>query len=952
MNGLIERDGELKRVEEVLTAALAGRGVTLLVEGAAGIGKTVLLAAARDLAASRGVRVLSATGAELEREYAFGIVRQLLEPVLRRADPQQRAELFEGAAALAEPVLMERTEGTGGTLGSSLHGLYWACANLADRGPLLLTVDDVHWADDASLRFIAYLARRTVDLPVLLLLAARPINSAGSGLTAGTLAGLRLETLKLNVLSTNAVGELVRERLSSDADDEFCLACAHASGGNPFLLAEALIALRADDVQPVAAEVCRLDTLRADNISSALLVRLARLGPDAARLARAVAVLGPDAMAWHAASLADLEETRAASAIDALLHEGILVSGQPLTVAHPLIRTAIYSDTDSAQRGLAHKRAARLLQASNAPAERLGSHLLNCEPANDQWVVAGLHAAASEALARGAPEPAAALLERALAEPPAAEARSGLLLEAGLALGMANRADRAATVMREALDLTTDPSAQAEIAFSLGALMTMLGRGDEAVAILGPVRSSASRDDPDLSRRLLAGIALADLIAGQPVESWLGRLDQLTSRGTTGETEERVAWATAAFAAAAIADRTAADVAQLAGEAAADPLPVGRQHARDRFLIVNLAGPALAIADHLDPALALLSAGIEAAQRDGNAVEFAYLSVLRSHTALYAGRLLDAETDARIALDTYADHNGEPPLAVAVLIDALVDKGAIDDAQALLTSRQLDGPVPMNMLAAHFFHVARGRLRLRQRRPQDALNDLRTCGDALDAAGYTNPAFAPWRAEAARAHRALGHHDHARRLAGEELERSRQFGAARAIGIALRVAGLVTDDRHLQLEQLRESVVVLETSQAQLERARSQIEYGAALRRTGARREAEEQLRRGLDLAAHCSAQPLVTQARQELLALGIRTRRAQGTGPAALTGGERRVALLAVEGHTNRQIAQALFVTTRAVELHLTNTYRKLRINSRHALAEALAAEGTAGSNGRTSPI
>ncbi|WP_261570972.1 ATP-binding protein [Frankia gtarii] len=940
MSGLIERDGELKRVEEVLASAVAGRGAALLVEGAAGIGKTVLLAAARDLAASRGVRVLSATGAELEREHAFGIVRQLLEPVLRRADRQQRAELFEGTAALAEPVLMERTDRTGGTLGGILYGLYWTCANLADRAPLLLAVDDVHWADDASLRFISYLARRMVDLPVLLLLAARPISNVGSDLVDSTLAGLRLETLRLDALSTDAVGELVREQLSADADDEFCRACAHASGGNPFLLTEALNALRADGVHPVAAETGRLDTLRADNVSRALLVRLARLGPDAARMARAVTVLGPDAMLWHAASLADLEETRAASAIDALIYEGILVSGQPLTIAHPLIRTAIYSDTDSSRRALAHKWAARLLQAGNAPAERLGMHLLNCEPTNDQWVVAGLRAAAAEALARGAPEPATVLLERALAEPPAVEALSGLLLEAGLALGMANRPDRAATVMREALDLATDPSAQAEIALSLGALMTMLGRGDEAVAILERVRSSGFRDEPDLSRRLLAGIALADLLAGQPVESWLDRLDRLTSRGTAGETEERVAQATVAFAAAAVADRSAADVAQLAEDAAAGPLPAGRQHARNRFIIVSLAGPALAIADHLDPALALFAAGIEAAQRDGDAAEFAYLSILRSHTALYAGRLLDAEADARIALDIHTDHNGQTPLAVAVLIDALVDKGATEDAQALLTSRQLDGPVPLNMLAAHFFHVARGRLRLRQHRPQDALTDLRLCGDSLTTSGYTNPGFAHWRAEAALAHHALGEHDDARRLADEELARSRQFGAARALGIALRVAGLVTDDHHLRLERLRESVAVLETSQARLERARSQIEYGAALRRAHARSEAEEQLRLGLDLATRCSAQPLAAQARQELRALGVRTRRAAVNGPASLTGSERRVALLAIEGLTNREIAQALFVSKRAVEQHLTNTYRKLRIDSRHALAEALGAE------------
>jgi DNA-binding CsgD family transcriptional regulator len=195
----------------------------------------------------------------------------------------------------------------------------------------------------------------------------------------------------------------------------------------------------------------------------------------------------------------------------------------------------------------------------------------------------------------------------------------------------------------------------------------------------------------------------------------------------------------------------------------------------------------------------------------------------------------------------------------------------------------------------------------------------------------------PWRSEAARALLATGDATEARRLASQELAHARRWGAPRPIGRALRVLGL-TEGGEAGLRSLRDSVLALESSPALLERAHSLVEVGSALRRARKRIEARDRLRAGLDLAQRCGASALATRAHEELIAAGAKPRTAAISGAASLTPSERRIAAMASEGLTNREIAQALFVTPRTVEMHLSNAFRKLRIASRTQLGDALA--------------
>ncbi|MGH9048327.1 MAG: AAA family ATPase, partial [Acidimicrobiia bacterium] len=247
--GLLEREQELATLRTLIDAAVAGEAGVGLIEGAAGIGKSQLMTAARRRAAGTGVRLLSARGGELEREFAFGIARQLFEPALAGSDES----LFTGAADAARAVfeLSPDREDDADRSFASMHGLYWLTVNLSVDGPVLLAVDDLHWCDRASLRFLAYLVRRLEGLPVLVLASLRPAQPGVDAALVGEIAGDPLTVaIRPRPLSVDSASALVRERLGQDAAPAFSAACHSATGGNPLLLVELLKALAVEGVRP------------------------------------------------------------------------------------------------------------------------------------------------------------------------------------------------------------------------------------------------------------------------------------------------------------------------------------------------------------------------------------------------------------------------------------------------------------------------------------------------------------------------------------------------------------------------------------------------------------------------------------------------------------------------------------------------------------------------------
>ncbi|WFE27704.1 AAA family ATPase [Solwaraspora sp. WMMD791] len=939
---LLERDHEQVRIRELVAGLDSGIGATVLVEGAPGIGKSALLVSVCEEARRRQVTVLAARCGELERDMPFGVVRQLFEPALRTVAAADRTDVLSGAAQLAAVVFENRSTASDAPVGDVVHALYWLCSNLAERGPLLLAVDDVHWADEASLRFLSHLARRVSHLPVLLVLATRPAWRQGRSLAAQVLSGIPSHFLPLAPLSSRAVGAMIRESLSQDAEEVFCEACTSASGGNPFLAIEAIKTLRAIGIAARASDVHHLEALQSDFITRSVLERITSVGPRALPLARAVAVLGGSATLHRAATLsgaasgmADASEqagsAQAAMIIDLLVREGVLAPGLPLGFVHPLVRTAVYTDISGPLRAHLHREAALLLAEEELAPEHLVPHLLACEPLRDPWVSAALHAAARAALARGAIESAIKCLERALVEPPEPSVHTSILVDLIRALVRSNRLDAAADRLQSLLNAPGVTNVSAETAVEIGTLLVIAGRRYHGGYLLRYAQSAAG-DSPDIATRALAAAAFGGLTAMDPPHMWIQQLEQALP-DLSGRTDaDRMVYATLAFLAAATGDRPADEVVRLASIAATGPLP-----ARSFGMLANLAGAALAISGDGHHALQLLSEGIDAARQFGDIATFGYLLALRSHTAIEVGQLMEAEADGQTAVEIYQERPEELPLAAAVLVDALVARGETAAAQQLLTTLGLETHLPLNWLISHFFHLARARLRLQQRRPADALADLTICGDALTAAGYTNPAFANWRSEMVQAHLAIGNTATARTLAAEELDLARRFKDPCSLGIALRTAGMVAKGTE-RVALLHEAVNTLESTSARLHHAHALVEYGAALRRAGERIAAQDPLRQALHHAKRCGAQPLASRAIEELTAAGARPRRATLSGSDALTAQELRVARLAAQGATNRDIAQQLFVTRRTIEIHLTSAYRKLNITSRHQLPAALA--------------
>jgi DNA-binding NarL/FixJ family response regulator len=911
--GLLERGAEHRALVRALNALPGGRGHVVAVIGAAGMGKTAIGAMARSLAADAGAQVLRARGAEIEQRFAFGVVRQLFERLVRSAAPEERDALFAEAAAGARAALDPQLAGALETQFELLHGLFWFLVHVADRGPVVAIVDDLHWADPGSVAFVGYLARRIEDLPVLLVVTARDAEEGEHRpLLAEFAADPGVSVLRPGPLSVAAVARLIRERLGPDIPDEFCEGCHRVTGGNPLYVDQLLY--RLDD-----EGTGTLERVGGSAVKETVSHRIASLGAAAVSLAQAVAVLGGSAELAPAAELAGLDEEAAAQWADRLVRRGFFERTRELSFVHPVVRAAVYDELAPAERQLRHARAAEVLIARDAPDEHVASHILAAPDHSDEQWLSVLLRAAGDARRRASLDAAAVYLRRALREPIAD--RVELLRMLGLCEAYSQDLAGGEAHLREALELAGGAVEFGRCSLSLGRLLNVVG---DTVASVGALARGLDRmgdADPALALTLQADLVGGARLSSSLAEVWKERSAALRAASPEGPFRAMATAYAAIDAAFTIGSRD--EAATLAERALGAELSPNRP-------AFYMAVYALLVCERFDAAHRHLTEALRLARVRGTRVTDPVVYCHRALVARARGAIATAQADAELGLEASETSNFARRRLYATLVHCLIEAGALDQASEILAGARLDGLLPDAAFCSDVL-AARGRLRLAQGDARRALDDLSVVSErerVWGPRGLLVPHH--WAADMALAHAAAGDHAAAVALADETLAAARELGAPGAVGVALRTAGVLREDAAL----LQDAVETLRASEARLELARALLELGGAL----GRKDGRDHLRDARALAAECAAPAVVAEAEARLGQGGGRLPRLQVSGVQALTAQERRVAELAANEMTNRQIAQELYLTEKTVETHLSNTYRKLTITSRRQLATRLA--------------
>jgi DNA-binding CsgD family transcriptional regulator len=896
---LLERDLELQEVASLLEAVTSLQGGLLVIEGVAGMGKSRLLDVAIERAGAAGISVRAVRGDYLERSYAW-----------------------HGAAALLEEAeLVPHRDGEEAAL-ELLRGLTLQVGALTEEAPLLLVIDDAHWIDAPTLRFVHFLAGRLEGLGAGVLIAHRPYDgdTVDRMLLRAIAAHPRAQSMLLAPLGAEAVRRLVRDALGAETSSELCERCAELTGGNPYYLRELIRSLAESTGPPTPA---LLDSVAPPTLARSVLIRLSHAGPDAARVAEALVVMGEHAQAHHIAVLAELDIDTVLRQADALTAADLVRFEQGMRFAHPLVRAVVESDMPTGRRQALHARAALLLLEEDAPPEAVAVHLLPAPPRAVPGAAETLRRAAARAIARGAPASAVTYLQRAILEPEDRMGIRGELAEAAVAAGTSDAVehleqallDRPAGVERARLHLT------------LGWALHAAARFGEAASVFDAGLADTPEENEQLRVELRTGALTSGMLdAGRAAETHrrLARLGDLPRPRDAAERHHQsqllvlalFSGATPAPELASFAERQLSELGR----------GVDRIHDWTRWNVIGT----LSWCDRFDSALRSLDPLLT-----GDAsLRVAMASYARAWPSLWTGRVAQAAEDARRAVDLWtAGAETYLPAAAYWLVTALCEQEQADHASAVLT--EIDADRWRDTAFYGFLMAARGRLAAAAGDLEGAASEWLACGAHItDVMRVNNPSLLAWRSEAAMLLARLQDRDTARLLAAEDLSFAEGFQAPRALGLALR-ADAAAKGGDAGIEALERAIAVLEESGAKLEHAHALVDLGAALRRSGSRSRARDPLRAGLAAAQRFGAFALASRAREELLASG-----AKGLAPSiqrGLTPGELRVAELAAQGLTNRKIAVQLFVTVKAVEFHLSRVFSKLGISGRRELAQAL---------------
>jgi DNA-binding CsgD family transcriptional regulator len=815
-----------------------------------------------------------------------------------------------------------------------LHGLYWLSANVAFSRPTLLAIDDLHWADTPSLRWLLYLTRRLEGVPCLVVAGTRPPEGEGHNPTLVTelIGDPEAVVIRPEPLGRASIAVLARDLHGLEPDEAFSAALEKATGGNPLFIGAVLDAVAREGTSPTAEHVPRLLEIGAQGISRAVGLRLARLQPEALALLRAASIVGDGAELRYAAALAGVEPSELGPAASVLVRLDLLRRVDPLEFFHPVVRSAVYDTLDVVERDAAHRLAAELLLQAGARPESAAGHLLRVAPRADPFVASTLRQAADRSLARGAADAAVGYLARALDEQIDPAARAEVLVELGFAERRTN-GPAAVDHLRAGLELLADRSRRGAVALELGRALWFTDRQMDALAVFEQALDEVDRKrEPDLYELLVAELISSAWWNAQtyPIaEAAIGDFDLEALHGGLGS---EMVLATMAHHEYRLGLRRQRAV-DLARRALAPGNLLASGSLAFIYAVMVLRGSGLP-----DEAVSVFNHAVAQARRRGDVLSVAFMLMWRGQCQTDRGDLRAAVADLREAIDLGVAHGMfvSWPYNIGFLAHALLEQGEADEATQAIDQGDFPQQLPVEQFHHVYVRLNRGRLHIETGSPERGVEELLGVGETARMVPFDNPSCVPWRRWAAEGLRLLDRNDEARALADEELVLARQWGDPIAIGASLRVLGVV-EGGTAGIGLLSEAVEVLAGSQGRLDHARAVVDLGAALRRANQRAEARRLLREGVDLARQVGALGLAERANDEIAATGARPRNVLQTGLDALTASERRVAQLAADGMSNKEIAQTLFVTIKTVEVHLSHAYRKLQITSRAQLGEAL---------------
>jgi DNA-binding NarL/FixJ family response regulator len=902
----------------------------VIVEGPPGSGKTTLLDELIHWL-GQGRTVLSAGCGRLDGGYTSGLIGQLFEPLFSAPELAGARESLD----LVRDALADSSAGRRNVVRLQ-DAVLRLTGELLRREPVVICVDDVQWGDGPSLACLAHLARRTARQPVLIALTRCPqvLATPPDGLAELL---LRPDCVRIQPapLDQHQVAALIGIVLAASPHPDLAAFCHRVTRGNPQMLIELIRAMAETDTPPDGGTEARFTGLVAEITTRRALELLRRQPDDIQDLVEVLAVLG-DRGLDVATDLTQLEPAQVKRAIHELVKLGLLrrnTMDRPALATEPLhdaVRDGLSPDTRDELR----IRAARALSVRGAPVEHVAAAVLGTRPGRDPWVVEVLCEAGRARMATGCPEEVVGYLQRVLRDQLEPRRRADLLLQLGN-VRMHGDPEAAGRHFREVARFTADPRVRAAALIGFCQAGLLMQRPLEVTPQLcEAIRELMSVEDLTEADReaLLRLRAMLVISSPDPLPSAGGSGDDPgpsdARRTTPAECELLSAFALQ------ISERggSASEAVGLALRAMSGTSLRERESHSLFVRSINV----LLYADQLDAATQWAGRMAEVGSRQSWRLYQLIGRCLRAEAAYRRGDLELSLGEARAAFEFtgISDRSAYHALAVANLTRVLTELHRLDEAEGFLDEHGivLSG-TPRTRIA---ILAARSRLLARRGDLDGALYDILEAGRLLGTLGIVNPAILPWRSRAAELHAELGNLTRARELAEEELTLARAWGTPRATGIALRARGKVAVGP-AGVNLLEEAVYVLTGSSARLELASAYAALGARHRMLGATAPARRDLRSAALIAERCGGHALLAEVRAELLLAGARPRTAAQSGPAALTRSERRVAQLAAQGYRNRQIAERLSVSPNTVEVHLTNTYRKLAISSRAELAGVL---------------